>query len=265
MSGELHIPGAPSAPCAGEGRIGMSRRLILVVLALVIAAPLADALVTNVASPTALAFTPDGRLLIATQTGQLRVFENGALLPDPALNLRAPNLACVNHERGLLGLAVDPDFAANHFIYLYYTFNKHPSSDPALNCPDVQPTNPNNPVNRVARLTLPDSNRIDLASEFVLIDNMPSTRGNHNAGDLHFDQAGNLYASVGDGGADYTRTHGQAGGNKAAQDPFILLGKLMRIRPDGTLPSDNPWLGADSARCYDPALGGNTTTINADG
>src|SRR5262249_21394810 len=171
----------------------------------------------------------------------------------------------VNHERGLLGLAVDPSFATNHFIYLYYTFNKFPNADPALNCPDVQPTNPDNPVNRVSRFTLPDTNSIDLASEFVLIDNMPSTRGNHNAGDLHFDQAGNLYASVGDGGADYTRTHGQGGGNKAAQDPFILLGKLMRIRPDGTLPPDNPWLGADSARCYDPAPGGNKTAINADG
>jgi glucose/arabinose dehydrogenase len=252
----------------------MSRRLILAVLALIIAVPLAaaapptgfaDALVTNVANPTALAFTPDGRLLIATQTGQLRVYQNGALLPDPALDLRAPNLACVNHERGLLGLAVDPTFTANHYIYLYYTFNKYPSADPAQNCPDVQPTNPTNPVNRVSRFRLPDTNNIDLASEFVLIDNMPSTRGNHNAGDLHFDQAGNLYASVGDGGADYTRTHGQAGGNKAAQDPFILLGKIMRIKPDGTLPSDNPWLGADSARCYDPAPGGNKAAINADG
>jgi glucose/arabinose dehydrogenase len=256
----------------------MARRLILMALGLLLSAPLAavgpaaalpagfaDALVANVASPTALAFTPDGRLLIASQTGQLRVYQNGALLPDPALDLRAPNLACVNHERGLLGLAADPNFAGNHYIYLYYTFNKYPSTDPALNCPDVQPTNPNNPVNRVSRFTLPDSNSIDLASEFVLIDNMPSTRGNHNAGDLHFDQAGNLYASVGDGGADYTRTHGQAGGNKAAQDPFILLGKVMRIRPDGTLPADNPWLGADSARCYDPAPSGNKAAINADG
>src|SRR5690242_14126966 len=68
----------------------------------------ADALVASVASPTALAFTPDGRMLIATQTGQLRVFQNGALLPSPALDLRAPNLACVNHERGLLGVAADP-------------------------------------------------------------------------------------------------------------------------------------------------------------
>jgi glucose/arabinose dehydrogenase len=252
----------------------MSRKLSLVALALIMAVPLiaaappagfADALVAAVANPTALVFTPDGRLLIATQTGQLRVYQNGALLPAAALDLRAPNRACVNHERGLLGLAVDPDFATNHYIYLYYTFNKFPSSVAADNCPDVQPTNPNNPVNRVARFTLPDTNSIDLASEFVLIDNMPSTRGNHNAGDLHFDQAGNLYASVGDGGADYTRTHGQAGGNKAAQDPFILLGKIMRIKPDGSLPADNPWLGADSARCYDPAPGGNKAAINTDG
>ena len=103
----------------------MSRRFSLVGLALIIAVLLsaaapppgfADALVTAVASPTALAFTPDGRLLIATQTGQLRIYQNGVLLPAPALDLRAPNLACVNHERGLLGLAVDPNFTANHFI-----------------------------------------------------------------------------------------------------------------------------------------------------
>jgi len=257
----------------------MARRLIAFAALLIIALPLVglapaavaappsgftDTLVASVPSPTALAWTPDGRMLVTTQTGQLRVFQNGAPLAT-ALDLRAPNLACVNHERGLLGLAVDPSFAANHFIYLYYTFNKFPNADPALNCPDVQPTNPSNPVNRVARFTLPDSNSIDLASELVLIDNMPSTRGNHNAGDLHFDKDGNLYASVGDGGADYTRTYGQAGGNKAAQDPFILLGKLMRIRPDGTLPADNPWQGADSARCYDPAPGGNKTAINTDG
>src|SRR5215213_6146768 len=151
----------------------MPRRFILIAMALIIAVPHAaaapptgflDTPVVSVPSPTALAFTPDGRMLVTTQTGQLRVFKNGAPLAT-ALDLRGPNLACVNHERGLLGLAVDPSFAANH-------------------CPDVQPTNPNNPVNRVSRFTLPDTNNIDLASEFVLIDNMPSTRGNHNAGDL---------------------------------------------------------------------------------
>jgi len=238
----------------------------LMLAAVVSAAPPAgfsDTLVTPVASPTALAFTPDGRLLITSQTGQLRVFQNSTL--TTALDLRAPNLACVNHERGLLGVAVDPAFATNHFIYLYYTFNKFPSSDPLQNCPDAQPTNPNNPVNRVARFVLPASNVVDLGSQTVLIDNIPSTNGNHNAGDLHFGKDGYLYISVGDGGCDYARTHGCAGGNQAARDQFILLGKILRITSDGGVPPSNPWLGADSARCYDPAPGGNHTARNADG
>ncbi|HEV2668690.1 MAG TPA: PQQ-dependent sugar dehydrogenase, partial [Blastocatellia bacterium] len=93
-----------------------------------------DALVTNVGSPTAIAFTPDGRLLITTQGGQLRIFQNGNLLGAPALDLTSR--VCSNSERGLLGVAVDPDFTSNNFIYLYYTFMKFSQS-----CPTGQPTN----------------------------------------------------------------------------------------------------------------------------
>ena len=78
-----------------------------------------DVAVTSVAGPTSLAFTPDGRLLITTQGGQLRVYQNGALVATPALDLASR--LCTNSERGLLGIAVDPNFAANNFIYLYYT------------------------------------------------------------------------------------------------------------------------------------------------
>jgi glucose/arabinose dehydrogenase len=109
----------------------MTRRLVSLAPLLIIAllaglAPAAmaappsgflDTSVVSVPSPTALAWTPDGRLLVTSQIGQLRVYQNGVLLPNAALDLRAPNLACVNHERGLLGLAVDPSLAANHFIY----------------------------------------------------------------------------------------------------------------------------------------------------
>src|SRR5262249_4645937 len=161
-----------------------------------------DTPLTPVSGPTALAFTTDGRLLIATQSGALRVYQNGALLPSAALNLGTSglNVVCSNHERGLLGVAVGPAFAANRFIYLYYTFNKFPNPDPAQNCPDVQPTNPSNPVNRVSRFVLPDTNVIDPASESILVDNMPSTNGNHNSGDLRFGSDGYLYISIGDGG-----------------------------------------------------------------
>jgi glucose/arabinose dehydrogenase len=145
-----------------------------------------DTLVASIPAPTALAFAPDGRVLIASQSGQLRVIQDGALLATPALDLASSGRICANHERGLLGVAADPAFAQNGYIYLYYTFNKYPLAS----CPDVQPSNPQNPVNRVACFTLGQDNRADLASEQILIDNIPSTNGNHNAGDLHFGAAG---------------------------------------------------------------------------
>ncbi|HEX9670838.1 MAG TPA: PQQ-dependent sugar dehydrogenase, partial [Thermoanaerobaculia bacterium] len=84
-------------------------------------------MVAAVGAPTALAFTPDGRLLITSQGGTLRVYQNGALLPTPALTLPASQV-CSNSERGLLGVAVDPAFPCNNFIYLFYTFNKFNSN-----------------------------------------------------------------------------------------------------------------------------------------
>ena len=78
-----------------------------------------DSLVASVGGPTALAFTPDGRLLVTTKAGQLYVVRNGTIVPAAALNLSA-NL-CTESERGLLGVAVDPAFATNNFVYLFYT------------------------------------------------------------------------------------------------------------------------------------------------
>ena len=157
----------------------------------------ADSLVASVASPTALAFTPDGRLLVISQTGQLRVVSPGAA-PQLALDLGpgGSDVLCSTSERGLLGVAVDPQFATNHFIYLYYTFKKHPTAaDP---CPIHVPSSPDNPVNRVSRFVLPGGNLVDPSSETIMIDNIPSPRGNHNAGDLQFGKDGYLYISIGD-------------------------------------------------------------------
>ena len=81
-----------------------------------------DEPVASVGSPTALAFTPRGSLLITTQPGVLRVFRDGALRTAPALDISAK--VCSNSERGLLGVAVDPAFAGNRFVYLYYTWEK---------------------------------------------------------------------------------------------------------------------------------------------
>jgi len=206
--------------------------------AITLPAGFTDELVANVGAPTALAFTPDGRLLITTQPGQLRVYQNGALVGPAALDLAAAGLICSNSERGLLGVAVDPAFAptSNNFIYVYYTFNR------AGTC-----------VNRVSRYTLSTSNVA--SSPTVLIDNIPSPAGNHNAGDVQFGKDGYLYVSVGDGGCDYAGG-GCAGSNDAARDQHSLVGKILRITRDGTIPPDNPFLGAGTADCR--ATGGTT-------
>ena len=194
-----------------------------------------DEVVTAVPAPTALAWTPDGRMLIATQPGRLRVLGGGALLPAPALDLST--VACTESERGLLGVAVDPQFAVNRFIYVYYTFKK------------ANPCSGTNAVNRVSRFVLSDASTVDTATETVLIDNIPSPAGNHNGGDLQFGKDGNLYVSVGDGGCDYAGG-GCAGANDAARDENVLLGKVLRITPDGAIPASNPFQGLGSGRCH---------------
>lgn len=203
-----------------------------------------DTLVTRVSEPTAIAFTPDQRLLLTTRTGKLRVYQDGALVATPALDIG--DKVCFNLERGLLGLTVDPAFETNHHIYLYYTYNKFGA------CDDSTKT----PVNRVSRFTLSDANVADRTSELVLIDNIPSPQGQHNAGDLHFGKDNYLYISVGDGNCDYAKDSGCGPFNNATRDPHVLLGKILRITPGGGVPPTNPYLGPDSARCN---LTGRTT------
>ena len=215
--------------------------LPLLVLTVAAAAPAAatvpagfsDTLVASVGLPTALAFTPDGRMFITTQGGQLRIVENGSLLATPALDFAAPtNRICTDVERGLLGVAVHPQFASNHYLYLFYTFHR-----PDTLC-----------VNRVSRFTAP-ANVIDPGTEVVLIDNMPSPAGNHNAGDLEFGHDGYLYATIGDGGLDYAGDSGWQNDNDAARDLHALVGKVLRITADGGIPPTNPFQGPGTARC----------------
>jgi glucose/arabinose dehydrogenase len=202
-----------------------------------------DSSVTSVEQPIALDFTPDERMLILSKTGQLWVYEDGQLLQTPALNLR--DKICDNVARGFQGLTVDPDFAQNHYIYIFYTFNKH-NADP---CPDAAPKSDKNPVNRVSRFVLSDDNTVDPNSEVVLIDNIPSPFGTHHGGDLHFGKDGFLYVSTGDGVCDYAQPDKCHYANDASRDRHVLLGKILRITRDGEIPESNPYTGAGSARC----------------
>lgn len=212
-----------------------------------------DSLFVSVPVPTDVAFTPDGRVLVTSQSGTLRVFEQGgALLGSQSL---PSTQLCSNSERGLLGVAADPAFDSNRHVYLFYTRRK-----PGGDCGTASPINPLTPVNRVSRFVLPASGILDLSSEVVLVDEMPSPAGNHNAGDLGFDRDGNLYISIGDGGCDYAGG-GCAGSNDASRDQHVLTGKVLRIRVEAngstSIPAGNPFQGADSERC---ALTGRTVT-----
>jgi glucose/arabinose dehydrogenase len=217
----------------------------------VMPADFGDELVTDVPKPTAVAVTPDGRVLVTTMTGQLRVVVPGTgLLPNPAIDVGP--ISCAIHERGMLGIAIDPNFASNRFIFVFYTMKN--GSDCGQN------SNPS-PFNRVARFTLPDSNVVDPASEVVILDHIPSRNG-HNAGDVHFGADGLLYISTGDGAcrldpAEETLCRLD---NNNARSPSILLGKILRIAPDGAIPATNPNVGVPgSRRCGDPAASGVAT------
>jgi glucose/arabinose dehydrogenase/PKD repeat protein len=191
-----------------------------------------DQFVASISLPTALAFTPDGRLLVTSQTGQLWVIENGVKLPAPALDLSAR--ICSQVERGLLGIAVDPGFAVNQYVYLFYTFK-------VTGCGNTT----NVPVNRVSRFTLEASNSISLGSEYVVVDNLPGNSNGHLGGDLAFGADGWLYVTFGDGGV-----------RAQVQGTQWVNGKILRVGADGSIPPDNPYAAAAGARHCTRSVGG---------
>jgi glucose/arabinose dehydrogenase len=170
-----------------------------------------EALVASgLSSPTAMQFAPDGRLFVAEQGGRLRVIKNGALLSTPFLTLTVSSVG----ERGLLGVVFDPNFVSNHFVYVYYT-----ATTPAIH-------------NRISRFTANGDVAVT-GSEVVLLDlDNLSSATNHNGGALAFGPDGKLYAAVGE----------NANGANA-QTLNNLLGKMLRINADGSIPTDNPFYG----------------------
>jgi glucose/arabinose dehydrogenase len=160
--------------------------------------------------PTTMAFLPDGRLLVAQQDGRLRMIKDGALLAAPALTLTVDNRG----ERGLVGVAVDPSFGTNGFVYLYYT-----AQTPTTH-------------NRISRFTM-TGDSLSPGSELVLLDLDPLTSlDQHNGGDMAFAPDGTLLVAVGDN-QDLNN----------AQSLDTVKGKVLRINRDGSIPVDNPFYG----------------------
>ncbi|MET0920593.1 MAG: PQQ-dependent sugar dehydrogenase [Acidimicrobiia bacterium] len=173
-------------------------------------------------APTSVVALPDGRMLVTSQEGKLWVVAtNGST--SVALDLAALTKVCASSEMGLLGVTIDPQFATNGWIYLFYTARLN---DCALNG-----ANANGAKNRVSRFTMSGST-VNAATELVLLDNMPEWGGNHNGGDVRVANDGMLYVSVGDGGSGSPLTN--------PGDLSLPNGKILRINRDGSIPAGNP-------------------------
>lgn len=157
--------------------------------------------------PTCMAIAPDGRIFICLQNGTVRLVKNGSLLPDPVVTLSVHSIS----ETGLIGIALDPQFTTNQFIYLHYT-----ATSPTLH-------------NRVSRFTL-DGDTILSGSEVILLELPTLTYNIHNGGELNFGHDGKLYIGVGDNALSVF-----------AQGLSTPFGKILRINPDGSIPPDNPF------------------------
>lgn len=166
-------------------------------------------------SATAMAIAPDGRVFVCLQGGALRVVKNGALLPTPFLTVNVN----ASGERGLLGVAFDPNFNTNGFVYIYYTTAASPIH------------------NRVSRFTA--NGDVALAGSETTILDLDNLSGatNHNGGAMHFGPDGKLYVAVGE---NATPSNSQTLAN--------LLGKMLRLNADGSIPTDNPFFNTATGK-----------------
>ena len=174
----------------------------------------------DVDQPMAMAYAPDGRLFVCQRFGNIRIIKNGALLPASFASVNVSQQG----ERGLSGIALDPAFSTNGFVYIYYTTSSTSMNPPAT------------PKNRISRFTANGDVAV-AGSETIILDNIPSDSGFHNGGGVQFGGDGKLYISIGDSG---TASNGQS--------LATIAGKVLRLNSNGTIPTDNPFFGQAGVR-----------------
>src|SRR5215468_5223047 len=188
--------------------------------------------VTRLSHPTAIAFLPDGRLLITEKggtggpgTAALKLFDGTGTTTLLALPV------CTDSEMGLLGVAVHPDFVRTGFVYLY-------RSQPRAGGCETSTGR----FNQVVRGTMAGGS-VAPASLTVLIDGIRTDNGNHDGGGLRIGPDQKLYVGVGDSGLGDNQGGPGSSTNPYAQDLTSLNGKILRLNLDGSAPSDNPFVG----------------------
>ena len=159
--------------------------------------------------PWAVDVAADGRVFFTERAGRIRIIDaGGTLLQEPAAHINVEQ----REESGLLGLALHPDFAQNHLLYIYHTYSNGTSI-----------------LNKVLMLR-EESNKI--VESTVIIDGIPGSDRN-DGGRIRFGPDGKLYVATGD-----------ARQPDLAQNARSLAGKILRINPDGSIPDDNPIAGS---------------------
>lgn len=165
--------------------------------------------------PWGMAFLPDGRMLVTERPGRLRLVEDGKMLPQPVAGLPA---IAVQGQGGLLDVALHPKFSENGWVYVSYAARGEGGIG-----------------TEVARGKL-EGNR--LSNVQVIFRQAPKLGGGRHFGSrLVFDREGHLYITLGDRGDD-----------DRAQRPDQLVGKVVRLKDDGSVPEDNPFVNQAGAR-----------------
>jgi glucose/arabinose dehydrogenase len=201
-----------------------------------------EVIASGLVFPTTFVALPEGRLLIAEKQGTVRLLSQGVLRPEPFIDLRER----INSfgDRGLLGMAVDPDFARNGYLYLLYTY-------------EIEPADPDGPgpmVGRLARYTVvggsasPQSELVLLGTQVARscnqlpagADCIPSDSASHSVAQVLFAPDGSLLVGTGDG----ARSDIVDEDALRAQSLDSLAGKLLRLSPTGEgLPTNPFWTG----------------------
>ena len=178
---------------------------------------------SGLTSPTNIQFAADGRVFVAEKRGTIKVFDS---LSDPSPDTFADLRTNVHDfwDRGLLGLALDPDFPANPYVYVLYTYDHVLGDDtPAPRWGDTCPTSPGATADgcvvsgRLSRLEAAGNTMT--GAEQVLIEDWCQQFPSHSVGSMAFGSDGSLYVSGGDGASFNYADYGQAGGTAGSPIP----------------------------------------------